>query len=274
MKLVFIYLIVAMTLISCDDPSLENNSGNGEVVVEPVTDLVKLSDIQIAATTAANTTDNIDISYNQDHLITNISFSGHLDVNYTFEYASNNRLIRAFKTDSGIITTYNFSYVEDTVVIEYVDGSNLIEKQLFTDTQNRINRIVTRLTDGTGIVSQLEDLRYQYTANFNVGRINSISDNGFSIMAFSEFTYEFNNNPFRDMNDVLRILIFPDFVPYTRYLPSSRMDYTSNTSGVTLERSFNYIYTLQEDQFPISREITLTESGNSQISFEFFNYVP
>ena len=275
MKCFFSFLILAVAFISCDDPSLDSNSGMNQEVVEPVLDVVGLSDIQIAATTPSNVTDNIMISYDQNKLITNITFNGNQDLNYSFDYAANNRLETAVKTESNITTTYNFSYVDDTVIIESIEPSgDLRERQLYTDTQNRINRVVTRLTTATGATSQVEDLRYQYTANFNVNRINKISENGFTIVGYSEFTYEFNNNPFRDMNDVLRILIFPDFVPYTRYLPSSRMDYTSDTNGVTLDRTFNYEYTLQEDQFPSSREITTTTSGASEISFEFFNYIP
>ena len=275
MKCFFSFLILAVAFISCDDPSLDSNSGMNEEVVEPVLDVVGLSDIQIAATTPSNVTDNIMISYDQNKLITNITFNGNQDLNYSFDYVANNRLETAVKTESNITTTYNFSYVDDTVIIESIEPSgDLRERQLYTDTQNRINRVVTRLTTATGATSQVEDLRYQYTANFNVNRINKISENGFTIVGYSEFTYEFNNNPFRDMNDVLRILIFPDFVPYTRYLPSSRMDYTSDTNGVTLDRTFNYEYTLQEDQFPSSREITTTTSGASEISFEFFNYIP
>lgn len=275
MKCFFSFLILAVAFISCDDPSLDDNSGMNQEVVEPVLDVVGLSDIQIAATTPTNITDNIEITYDQNQLITNISFNGSQDLSYSFNYAANNRLGSAVKTESNVTTNYNFNYIDDTVVIEATEpNGNIIEKQLFTDTQNRINRVVTRLTDVAGTTTQVEDLRYQYTANFNVSRINSISENGFTIIAYSEFTYEFNNNPFRDMNDVLRILIFPDFVPYTRYLPSSRMDYTSDTTGVTLDRSFDYVYTLQEDQFPSSREITTTESGTTEISFEFFNYIP
>ncbi|OUS19264.1 hypothetical protein A9Q93_02380 [Nonlabens dokdonensis] len=275
MKCFFSFLILAVAFISCDDPSLDSNSGTNQEVVEPVLDVVGLSDIQIAATTPSNVTDNIMISYDQNKLITNITFNGNQDLNYSFDYAANNRLETAVKTESNITTTYNFSYVDDTVIIESIEPSgDLRERQLYTDTQNRINRVVTRLTTTTGATSQVEDLRYQYTANFNVNRINKISENGFTIVGYSEFTYEFNNNPFRDMNDVLRILIFPDFVPYTRYLPSSRMDYTSDSNGVTLDRTFNYEYTLQEDQFPSSREITTTTSGASEISFEFFNYIP
>ena len=275
MKCFFSFLILAVAFISCDDPSLDSNSGTNQEVVEPVLDVVGLSDIQIAATTPSNVTDNIMISYDQNKLITNITFNGNQDLNYSFDYAANNRLETAVKTESNITTTYNFSYVDDTVIIESIEPSgDLRERQLYTDTQNRINRVVTRLTTTTGATSQVEDLRYQYTANFNVNRINKISENGFTIVGYSEFTYEFNNNPFRDMNDVLRILIFPDFVPYTRYLPSSRVDYTSDSNGVTLDRTFNYEYTLQEDQFPSSREITTTTSGASEISFEFFNYVP
>jgi hypothetical protein len=116
-------------------------------------------------------------------------------------------------------------------------------------------------------------LRYRYTANFNVNRIDSIDSNGFNIISYSEFTYEFNNNPFRDMNDVLRLLVFPEFVPYTRYLPRSRNDYTATANGFDLERSFTYTYTLQDDEFPSLRDITKTEGGTTTTSFEFFNYL-
>ncbi|MEN8817366.1 MAG: hypothetical protein ABF274_10935 [Nonlabens sp.] len=266
--------VITFFFISCDDPSLNQQDIDGDGFVEPILELKQLSTIDIAQNVMTNITEDINIQYNQQELVRQISFNGVSNTVYTFQYAENNRLEAAVKTDDSIITTYNFTYINDTVFIEYVDtNGDVVEKQLFTDNQNRINRVVTTITGSTGNTVQTEDLRYRYTANFNVDRIDSIDSNGFSIISYSEFTYEFNNNPFRDMNDVLRLLVFPEFVPYTRYLPKSRNDFAATASGFDLERSFNYTYTLRDDEFPSLRDVTKTEGGTTTTSFEFFNYL-
>lgn len=272
MKLFQLVTICALFIISCDDPSLDQQGEVGEIV-DPVANLMELSSIQIAQGTFNNVTDNIDLVYNNDGLIAQILFTGTASVSYSMQYASNNRLETITKVDVNTVI-YNFTYDADVVFINFTESNgDQVEKQLFTDIQNRINRVITTVTDVSGVATQTEDLRYSYNANFNVNRINSLAVNGFTVNAYSEFTYEFNNNPFRDMNDVLRLLIFPEFVPYTRYLPTTRENFTAASTGFTLENSFSYIYTLQEDQFPSSREVIKTESGVSTTTFEIFNYL-
>jgi hypothetical protein len=273
MKYIPFLCFLSILFISCDDPSLDQQNNETDGVVIPMPDITRLSSIQIAQDVMTNITEDISMVYNDEELISQIFFTGATNVVYDFEYSANNRLVTATKV-AGNTTLYNFNYTDDSVFLDYIDSNGeLVQKQLYTDTQNRIDRVVTKITNGAGITMQTEDLRYQYTANFNVDRINRIDPNGFTVLGYSEFTYEFNNNPFRDMNDVLRLIIFPEFVPYTRYLPKSRMDYTAASGSFVLDRSFTYSYTLQEDQFPSSREITKTESGISTTIFEFFNYL-
>jgi hypothetical protein len=273
MKYIPFLCFLSILFISCDDPSMDQQNNETDEEVIPMPDITKLSSIQIGQDVMTNITENISIVYNEEELVIQVSFTGATNVVYYFEYTANNRLVRATKV-AGSTILYNFTYTDDSVFLDYT-GTNgeLFQKQLYTDIQNRINRVVTRVTNGSGITAQTEDLRYQYSANFNVDRINRIDTNGFTIIGYSEFTYEFNKNPFRDMNDVLRLIIFPEFVPYTRYLPSSRMDYTAISGVFVFDRSFSCSYILQEDQFPSSREITKTESGTSATIFEFFNYL-
>ncbi|WP_213520740.1 hypothetical protein [Nonlabens sp.] len=273
MKYLYYLCVFSILFTSCDDPSLDqqNNGTDGEVV--PIRDLVRLSSIQVAQNVMANITENVSMVYNEEELISQVSFIGTTNVVYDFEYTANNRLITATKV-AGSPIVYNFTYTSDSVFLDYTDSNGeQVQKQLYIDLQNRINRIVTRITNGSGITTQTEDLRYQYTTNFNVSRIDRIDINGSTLMGYSEFTYELNNNPFRDMNDVLRLIIFPEFIPYTRYLPSSRIDYTSVSGNFIADRSFLYRYSLQEDLFPNAREITKTESGFTATTFEFFNYL-
>jgi hypothetical protein len=273
MKLLKLLIIGILLLSSCDDPSL-NQQGDDIDAVEPVDNLIQLGSIEIAQDVASNITEVIDIIYNQEGLVNQIiENSSTNNIVYDFDYAGNNRLETITKT--GVFTTqYNFSYPADAVFINYIDeNGNLVEKQLFTDIQNRINRVVTTTTDTSGGLIQREDMRYQYTANFNVSRINSLADDGVTVLSYSEFTYEFNNNPFRDMSDVLRLIVFADFIPYTRYLPSSRVDYTSVLGNFVIDRTFSYNYTLQNDQFPSFRQVTKDEASSLTTSFEFFNYL-
>jgi len=273
MKYTSFLCFLSILFISCNDPSLDQQNNEADGIVEPMPNLTRLSSIQIAQDVTTNMTENVSIVYNEEELISQVSFTGATNVVYDFEYTANNRLVTATKA-AGSTIIYNFTYTDDSVFLDYTDSNGeQVEKQLYTDIQNRIARVVTRITNGAGIVSQTEDLRYQYTANFNVDRINRVDTNGFTIIGYTEFTYEFNNNPFKDMNDVLRLIIFPKFVPYTRYLPNSRIDYTAVSGSFVPDRLFSYSYTLQEDQFPSSREITKTESGTSTTIFEFFNYL-
>ena len=272
MKLFQLITICVLLMISCDDPSLDQR-GEVATAVDPIVNLMELSSIQIAQGTFNNVIQNIDIVYNNDALISEILFTGTTNMSYNIEYASNNRLETITKVDVNTVV-YNFTYDADFIFINFTDiRGDHVTKQLFTDTQNRINRVLTTVTDVSGISTQTEDLRYSYNANFNVDRLNSLAVNNAAIISYSQFTYEFNNNPFRDMNDVLRLLIFPDFVSYTRYLPVTRENFIAASSGFRLENSLSYIYTLREDQFPSSREVVKTESGVSTTTFETFNYL-
>lgn len=271
MKLFKLLVVGILLLSSCDDPSL-NQQDDDIDAVEPVDNLIQLGSIEIAQDVATNITERFDLIYNQEGLVDQIIENSSTNIVYDFDYTGNNRLETITKT-GGFTTQYNFSYPADAVFINYTnENGNLVEKQLFTDIQNRISRVVTTTTATSGVLLEREDMRYQYTANFNVSRINSVADDGFTILSYSEFAYEFNNNPFRDMNDVLRLIVFAEFIPYTRYLPSSRVDYTSVLGNFVTDRTFLYNYTLQNNQFPSSRQVTKDEGGSITTSFEFFNY--
>jgi hypothetical protein len=272
MKLFQSLMILTLCIVSCDDPSL-NQQIDDDAIVEPTLELTQLSSIEIAQDLASNVIETVNIIYDQDELVSQVSFNGVTNIMYDFEYAGNNRLETITKTDASS-TLYNLTYSGDSVFLEYTDlNGDLVEKQIFTDIQNRINRVVATITDTAGNTTQTEDLRYQYTANFNVSRINSIGADGFTVIGYSEFTYEFNNNPFRDMNDVIRLIIFSEFIPYTRYLPVSRVDYTAIAGSFVLDRSYAYSYVLQDDKFPSSREILINDGGSASTTFEFFNYL-
>lgn len=278
-----ILILLSLLLFSCDDPSLEDQNSGTDEVIEPIIELKQLSSIQVATNIITNITRDINFEYDNNDLLSTITETGNLNQISTASYSNGNQLESLTITENmmapvSVTVTYgNDSSVQSvaTVALSFVETTtgNTITKTLFTDIQNRFNRVLTTQTDPAGVVTQTEDLRLQYSQNFNVLRINKLNTSGI-IEGYSEFTYNFNNNPFTDMSDVIRLFMFDEFVPYSRFLPATRLDYDLSSGSVQLERSIAYDYELDLEGYPMSRELTVMEGVMTSTYFEFFNYRP
>lgn len=267
-KYIFAFLFI---LFSCDDPSLRQQGDDGNTNPVAVEDLMQLATIQQAQNTVANITNDITFSYNNNNLITAVTYSSMPDLAYSLTYNANNSLSQVIKTENGSTTTHDVTYVNDEVLVTITQaGMNTISKRLFTDQQNRINRILVNEIDMAGTSATLEDIRYIFDANFNVTRVNYLNPATSTIFKFSTFTYGVNQNPFLDMNDIVQLIIFEDFIPYTSTMPSTQEDFLNNT----LQCSYTHTYTLQEDNFPVNRETVKVAGGTTTTAFDFFNYRP
>ncbi len=265
-KLLFLLLL---TLVACDDPSLDNGGNRDDATITPVPDLYQIASIQIAAGVATNIVRNISLNYNDLDLLERVIDSAAVTTTYELSYNDNNSLRQVLKTQASNSTSYTIDYINDQINITITSpGAVVLTKQLFTDQQNRINRIVTREINNAGVPIDSEDTRYNFDANFNVPTINYINMNTGLTARSSRFTYALNNNPFRDMNDIVRLIIFEEFIPYTRSIPVSQEDFLNTTS----QRRFTFNNVLQDDNFPSSRIVTATEAGITSTSFQLFNY--
>jgi hypothetical protein len=254
-----------MFLSACDDPSLDRPAPPPDQV-EPIEDRILLSEIILSNPLNQEVITQIDLIYNNKNLVDAINFSGLIARNYDFQYAPNNQLISFTKTESGQSVNYEITYIENTIELSHIDGVSTLVRTYYIDIQNRIARI-TRAIDG--VIE--EDLRYEYSPNFNVDRINYLDGNR-SLTGFSLLTYVFNNNPFKDMNDILKFAVFEDFVPYTRFLPTTQDVYSSDRTGDTLETTISYEYNLQANNFPASRTVIRTTGGVIENTLETFIY--
>gem|GEM_PF-1227840 len=271
------WLFLFALIISCDDPSLDNNMDDNDPI-EPVFETTQLASITVAENTATNIIRTIDFNYDANDLLEQVIDNTIGTQISTFDYSNANRLEiieQSFDaTAPRLITITTGTDVQDFISLQSTDTTGeFIEQRLFTDQQNRIDQITDLNTDLSGVTTQQSDRSFNYSQNFNVTRINILNDTGLTI-GFSEFTYNFNNNPFKDMNDVIRTFLFDEFNPYSRNLPATREDYTVSNSGVTLVKSITYNYTLNADGFPIQRELQVTENGTATTYFEVFNYRP
>lgn len=278
-----ILLLLSLLVLGCDDPSLDDPNSGIEEVVEPVVNDRQLSSIQVAFNTSNNITRDIDFEYNGDDLLSSITETGTIDQVTIASYGNGNQLQVLSTSENmqpAIDVTISYGNDDTTqanfiITLNYTNLAGiLIEKVFHIDIQNRFDRIVTTQTDTSGIVTQIEDLRFQYSQNFNVIRIEEFDSSGLFITGFSDFTYNFNNNPFVNMNDIIRLFMFDDFVSYSRFLPATRMDYDLSTGTSVLERSVDYQYTFDDDGYPISRDLMVTEGAMTSTYFEFFNYRP
>lgn len=269
MKFRFLFVLMAL-LMACDDPSLDNRAVDDDII-EPVGDLTQLTTIQIAQDVPTNIVGTITLSYNAKDLVETIMDSRTGEPSYELVYNANNSLQQATKTENGIITTYDVTYGNDIITVDInTPGANTQVKTLFTDLQNRINRVVLSELDAMGNSTNLEDTRYSFDPNFNVTAVNYINMVTGTTARSSRFTYGLNQNTFSDMNDLVRLLAFEDFIPYTRVMPSTQQDFV----GGVLQSDATINYTLRDDNFPNSREIITTVGGSSTTRFEFFNYLP
>ncbi len=257
-------LFCVLILFGCEDSLIDQ--GEPEEILEPIDDAVRLSQIIITDPDTDDVLTDIAINYNQDSLISTIQFTGLQNIAYEFDYASNDRLIDVTRIESGAIVAYSLSYDGDE--IELLDTSGSVERAKIyrVDSQNRIFRTQTFEDDA---LQQTKN--YNYTSNFNVERINQLSP-GNAIERYQELTYFFNNNPFRDMNDVLRFIVFEDFIPYTRYLPSTIDSFEFTAGAFTVSSSVEFEYSLNSDNFPASRTVTRSQGGVDEVTVETFIY--
>jgi len=282
MKYSILLLLSLFFFVNCDDPSLEDQNSNSDEIVEPVLDLRQLSSIQVALNDPSNIVRDIDLEYNNDQLLNSITETGSFNQITMANYANNNQLEMLVIDESmQPVNEVTLTYGNDDTVqgvpivtLSYTQASGIrVDKTLFIDSQNRFNRSLTVETDLTGTTTQVEDFRFQYSQNFNVLRIDEHNSLG-ALVGYSEFTYNFNNNPFIDMNEIIRLFMFDEFVPYSRFLPATRVDINISTGAAIIERTIDYIYELNNDGFPISRELVIVEGISSFSTFEFFNYRP
>lgn len=266
MKLFYLILTCAFFFTACDDPSLDRPAPDPDLV-EPIDDSILLSQIQISDPVTEDVLTDISLSYDDKNRAETITFAGNTNLIYSFEYAANNRLISFTRMENGATIEYQLEYFENTIEINYSEGSNDFRRIFSIDRQNRISQSIIEVND----VIQ-KDVFYQYTANFNVERINNRNALR-NITSYSLLTYEFNNNPFRDMNDIITFIAFEDFVSYTRYLPTNQENYVNNASGTTLESTKTYVYELLPNNFPNSRTVSTDTGGTILSTLESFSYL-
>lgn len=272
-QIILLYVLLVLGFTACTDDAQE--FAEPVDIAEPLDDLVRLENIRVADAPEAAAISTVDIVYNSNQLITDILFTGNLNANFEMSYTANNRLIRIDRTEASLTAVSSLEYLNNTILFTttFPDGSRE-QKELRIDLQNRIDRAITYSLDNAGNRTENKRLQYLYTQNFNVSRINELASNGNTVLGYTEFTYEFNNNPFRDMNDVLRFIVFADFIPYTRYLPVTQRDFERVGGNFVESRSVIYSYTLQDDQFPSSRVVETTVGASTQTTYEFFEYEP
>jgi hypothetical protein len=261
-------LITCLLIIgSCDDPSLDQPAPPVDQV-EPIENTILLSEIIISDPVSEQIITDVNLTYDHENLVSDIEFTGAMTTNYAFEYGRNNQLTNFTKTENGVSINYEAAYLEDTVEITHEVATATQTKTFFIDSQNRIFRCLETLGATT-----LKDLRYEYTANFNVERFNNLNSSN-AITEYSLLSYVFNNNPFTDMNDIIKFIVFEEFIPYTRYLPTTQEMYTVAPRGDVLENSFSYTYILRTDNFPISRTVSKENaSGVVENTVETFIYL-
>lgn len=260
-----IFLCFLSIFISCDDPTTDLRT-DAELPTEPIDDAVELSQIIITDPDSGDVITDIAINYDADRVISTVVFSGNQDITYDFEYANNNRLIGFSKNENGTSIDYELEYESDDIRLIQEENGITTTRLFEVDAQNRIFRTQSFTNEN---LSGSKD--YDYTANFNVERVNE-RDEFANITSYQDLTYFFNNNPFRDMNDVLRFIVFEDFIPYTRFLPASIDNFELINGFLQLESNTLYEYTLNEDDFPMSRTVARAANATTVETLETFIY--
>ncbi len=264
-------IILGFTFSTCtDDSELAQDT---LPVLEPLDDAVRLQTIQVNDDTG-NLLTTYQINYNDLNLIDRVDVSGNMTVAYSMDYAANNRLVNMQRITSGEQTDYTFSYDENMidVSIAFPDGSRQLTR-LSLDLQNRIDGVVIFNQSNAGNLTQQQEQIFNYTENFNVNSIVQLGPSG-AVESVIDLSYQFNINPFRDMNDLIRFVVFKDFIPYTRYLPHRIIITDRLNGGSMIIQTIDYNYTLQENNFPSSREVIMTDANGVVTTSQTFVYLP
>lgn len=267
----FGFLIIAALLFACDDPSLNQGTDDDSGILEPIDNLERVASIQI--TNASQTLINdISISYNPLKLIESVTFTNPLRTT-TLDYNTNNSLRSININNNSVTQNHTVQYINDQILLtRSTNGTTDQTKRIFTDQQNRTNRIEITNLDATGSVVSAFAHQFIYNANSNLTRFNVINLQTNQTIAYKTFTYSsITRNAFTNMNDIVRLVLFEDFLPVSRNMQVSQLDYDTAT---VLSRSINTVYANSMVNYPLTAAVTTTQNGTNTSTVVTYNYLP
>ncbi|MGB3592206.1 MAG: hypothetical protein WBA16_11025 [Nonlabens sp.] len=258
----FLTLLIAVaTLLSCDDPSLDRI--DPVEIIEPTIYLSQLASI--------TTQDDMGIIiqrivfvYDNNDRIYRIEYTGNLTQTYDLNYGRNNKLVDYTISGSSTSQQFGLEYLDESITVSETSPATSISYTLDIDVQNRINRI--RSYD---LGTLLSDKRFTYNENSNVTRKNIVDNSGI-LSGFEEISYGFLDNPFKDMNDVVRTIFFEEFVSNSRFAPLELtvVDRTAGVDTVLSTTVFEYSGT----DSMINRNIETTTAGGTENRLQIFTF--
>lgn len=214
-------------------------------------------------------------SYASDIFLSSVSSTQGDRADFSVTYRPNFQL-EVFDNLGSVETgSFEVSYSTDRIdLLQSGFGTDLLISY-FLDADGRINRVLKTQTDiGSGSTATLLDRQYSYSADFNVVEIVDFSVTGQRVpIARSVLTYDFVENPFRDTDDVLRLYFYEDYLPNSRYMPTSRVDFTVVNGANVQQRVVNYSYVVGDNGFPLEREVTIDDGSTfPEVYTDFFQY--
>jgi hypothetical protein len=250
-----------LLLTGCDDPSLDREPTI--IVNEPSFEKIQLSDISVFDDDTNTLLLQVDIFYDNRDRIDRVDFNGRTNQTFTFTYSQNNRLDFYSRETLSSTLDYELTYTNQLIEIrQQSDPNNVTE--LFIDAENRIARSNSVL-NGLNI----EDQRLIYGANDNVTRVNFIQNN--QLRRFIDREHNFLTNPFRDTNDVLRKIVFQEFLPNSFYTADSQTVTERNGTIDTITQEITYTYT-STNELVAERLAIIMEGGSTRSERTVFNY--
>ncbi len=258
--LIFVMLLLILG-VACDDPSLDRIEP--VPAVEPDFEQVELSSIEVYNSDTGNLESQIDIVYDNRERIESIVFSGVEATSYNFDYSQNNQVVSYELQTTASTSSFSINYEDELISIDQVAGGD-IEMEFTVDSENRISRNL--IEDGGSIVV---DRRLQYGANNNVTREDFISNN--TLERFVTREHNFLINPFVDMNDIIRFIVFETFLPNSFYTATSETITQRITGTDLIVRQADFTYVTEND-LVTERTSVVAQGATTTTNRVVFNY--
>lgn len=235
----FILLFSASLIFACSsDDSTINSETDETVLVSKITQSVYYSNSENTSVTNFNYASEKLVSISSDNMNNRLEFVYEGD-----------KIVKANQINNNTIVGFNtLSYEGNN--LKSILQSNNSNKTEYTYSNNILNsEIYSSFYDG--VWTQMDKKTYTFVNGNTTQIIHHMTNTGINLISKSTYTFDSKNNPMRDMDPVIKLLLsFEGFSPLNSNNEISQKSF-NNLQATTPSEEYSYDIIYNSDNFPI-----------------------
>ncbi len=258
LKKIALFLFAPILFACSSDDSTTNPETYESVLISKITETVYYSNTESTSVTNFN--------YASEKLAS--ITSGDLNNKIEFIYEGD-KIVKANQINNNTIVGFNTLTYEGNNLKSIIQSNNS-NKTEYTYSNNTLNtEVYSSLYDGAW--TQMDKKTYTFVNGNTTQIINHMTNTGINLVSKSTYTFDSKNNPMRDMNPVIRLLLsFEGFSPLNLNNEISQKSFNSlEATTPSEEYSYDIIYNSSDFPTQIIRKATGSTDPISKTVIEY-----